>query len=206
MTPSLPRLLSRLTPRTLRGRLSLVALATTAFLTTNSSTPTCGSTRARACSNGRPPPRHQPRHQAGPDWNITVGALRRDDQRAVVGDGIPVHLSSWGIGSLPSACHTGVLCQDHFSGTSTATPYTAFPLGEDNLPSASWPPASPHTAGNVLFEGYGAATPETARRATDVLLGRALLPELPVEDDFFAVDRAIRGTETARDSVRGRFR
>ncbi|MBA2950831.1 S8 family serine peptidase [Streptomyces himalayensis] len=189
--------------------------------------------------------------QTGPDWNITVGALRRDDQRAVVGDGIPVHLSSWGIGSLPSACHTGVLCQDQFSGTSAATPYTAgvfgttlqrvrdtigdpragqktgqavaegtalpesvylddgrltrgelreavlknaFPLGEDDLPSASWPLASPYSAGNVLFEGYGAATPETARRAVDVLLGRALLPERPVEDDFFATDRAIRDT------------
>ncbi|MFF3289985.1 S8 family serine peptidase [Streptomyces sp. NPDC003023] len=187
--------------------------------------------------------------QTGPDWNITVGALRRNDQRAVVGDGIPVHLSSWGIGSLPSACHTGVYCQDQFSGTSAATPYTAgvfgttlqrvrdaigdpsagqkagqvvaegravpssvylhdgrltraelreavlknaFPLGEDNLPSASWPLASPYTAGNVLFEGYGAATPETARRAVDTLLGRALLPERPVEDDFFATDRTIR--------------
>ncbi|WP_290111479.1 S8 family serine peptidase [Streptomyces ficellus] len=187
--------------------------------------------------------------QTGPDWNITVGALRRDDQRAVVGDGMPVHLSSWGIGSLPSACHTGVHCQDQFSGTSAATPYTAgvfgttlqrvrdaigderagqksgqavaegaavpesaylhdgrltraelreavlknaFPLGEDNLPSASWPLASPYTAGNVLFEGYGAATPETARRAVDVLLGRALLPRRPVEDDFFAADRAVR--------------
>ncbi|GAA4891534.1 S8 family serine peptidase [Streptomyces coeruleoprunus] len=154
--------------------------------------------------------------QTGPDWNITVGALRRDDQRAVVGDGMPVHLSSWGIGSLPSACHTGVHCQDQFSGTSAATPYTAgvfgttlqrvrdavgderagqkggqvvaegaavpesaylhdgrltraelreavlknaFPLGEDDLPSASWPLGSPYTAGNVLFEGYGAATP-----------------------------------------------
>ncbi|MFF8846148.1 S8 family serine peptidase [Streptomyces sp. NPDC015127] len=187
--------------------------------------------------------------QTGPDWNITVGALRRDNQRAVVGDGIPVHLSSWGIGSLPSACHTGVHCQDQFSGTSAATPYTAgvfgttlqrvrdavgdphsgqkrgqvvaegtavpesvylhdgrltraelreavlknaFPLGEDDLPSAGWPLASPHTAGNVLFEGYGAATPETARRAADVLLGRSLLPERPVEDDFFAADRAVR--------------
>ncbi|CAL9612508.1 hypothetical protein SUDANB6_05677 [Streptomyces sp. enrichment culture] len=187
--------------------------------------------------------------QTGPDWNITVGALRRNDQRAVIGDGVPVHLSSWGIGSLPSACHTGVLCQDQFSGTSAATPYTAgvfgttlqrvrdaigdsrpgqkdgqvvaggsaveasvylhdgrltrgelreavlknaFPLGADDLPSASWPLAAPHTAGNVLFEGYGAATPETARRAVDVLLGRALLPERPVEDDFFAADRAVR--------------
>ncbi|MBT2440764.1 S8 family serine peptidase [Streptomyces sp. ISL-36] len=187
--------------------------------------------------------------QTGPDWNITVGALRRNDQRAVVGDGMPVHLSSWGIGSLPSACHTGVHCQDQFSGTSAATPYTAgvfgttlqrvrealgdpragqksgqvvaqgtavpesaylhdgrltraelreavlknaYPLGEDNLPSATWPVGSPHTPGNVLFEGYGAATPETARRAVDVLLGRALLPERPVEDDFFAADRAVR--------------
>lgn len=187
--------------------------------------------------------------QTGPDWNVTVGALRRDNQRAVVGDGIPVHLSSWGIGSLPSACHTGVLCQDQFSGTSAATPYTAgvfgttlqrireavgdarpgqkggqvvaegtavpesvylddgrltrgelreavlknaFPLGADDLPSASWPVGAPYTPANVLFEGYGAATPETSRRAVDVLLGRALLPERPVEDDFFAADRAIR--------------
>lgn len=187
--------------------------------------------------------------QTGPDWNITVGALRRDSRRAVVGDGIPVHLSSWGIGSLPSACHTGVHCQDQFSGTSAATPYTAgvfgttlqrvreavgdaragqkggqvvaegaavpesvylddgrltrgelreavlknaFPLGEDDLPSATWPVASPYTPANVLFEGYGAATPETSLRAVDVLLGRALLPERPVEDDFFAADRSIR--------------
>jgi hypothetical protein len=194
--------------------------------------------------------------QTGPDWNITVGALRRDDGRAVVGDGIPVHLSSWGIGSLPSACHTGVHCQDQFSGTSAATPYTAgvfgttlqrvrdavgdpnagqkagqvvaeggavpesvylhdgrltraelreavlknaFPLGAEDLPSVSWPLASPYTAGNVLFEGYGAATPETVRRAVDTLLGRALLPERPVEDDFFATDRAIR------DSVWGGY-
>ncbi|TFE38966.1 hypothetical protein E3E14_26545 [Streptomyces sp. ICN441] len=187
--------------------------------------------------------------QTGPDWNITVGALRRDDQRAVVGDGMPVHLSSWGIGGLPAACHTGAQCQKQFSGTSAATPYTAgvfgttlqrvreavgdpragqrtgqvvaegaaldasmyledgrltrgelreavlknaFPLGEDDLPSATWPVGAPHTAGNVLFEGYGAATPETARRAVDTLLGRSLLPERPVEDDFFAADRAIR--------------
>ncbi|MFF3338542.1 S8 family serine peptidase [Streptomyces flavidovirens] len=194
--------------------------------------------------------------QTGPDWNITVGALRRNDQRAVVGDGIPVHLSSWGIGSLPSACHTAVYCQDQFSGTSAATPYTAgvfgttlqrvreaigdarpgqkpgqvvaegaalegsvylddgrltrgelreavlknaFPLGKDDLPSPSWPAGAPYTPANVLFEGYGAATPESGRRAVDVLLGRALLPERPVEDDFFAADRAIR------DSVWGGY-
>lgn len=34
--------------------------------------------------------------QAGPDWNLTVGALRRDDQGAIVGDGIPADVSSWG--------------------------------------------------------------------------------------------------------------
>ena len=187
--------------------------------------------------------------RTGPDWNITVGALRRDDQRAVIGDGIPVHVSSWGMGSLPSACRTGVYCQSQFNGTSAATPYTAgvfgttlhevrnaigddragqkagqvvaqgatvpdsvylsdgrltraelreavlknaFPLGADNLPSPSWPLGAPYSAANVLFEGYGAATPASAQRAVDVLLGRALMPERPEEDDFFAADRAIR--------------
>ena len=187
--------------------------------------------------------------RTGPDWNITVGALRRNDQRAVVGDGIPVHVSSWGIGSLPSACHTGTYCQHQFDGTSAATPYTAgvfgttlqevrdaigddragqkagqvvaqgatvpdsvylsdgkltraelreavlknaFPLGADNLPQPSRPTGAPYSPANVLFEGYGAATPASAQRAVNVLLGRALMPERPEEDDFFAADRAIR--------------
>lgn len=67
--------------------------------------------------------------QTGPDWNVTVGALRRDNQRAIVGDGIPVHISSWGDGNLPSACRTGTVGQCAFGGTSAATPYTAGVFG-----------------------------------------------------------------------------
>ncbi|HVL52959.1 MAG TPA: S8 family serine peptidase, partial [Vitreimonas sp.] len=63
--------------------------------------------------------------QTGPDWNITVGAIRRDNQRAIIGDGIPVHISAWGDGNLPSACRTGTVGQCAFGGTSAATPYTA---------------------------------------------------------------------------------
>ena len=61
----------------------------------------------------------------GPDWTITVGAIRRDNQRAVIGDGIPAHISAWGDGNLPSACRTGTVGQCAFGGTSAATPYTA---------------------------------------------------------------------------------
>ena len=61
----------------------------------------------------------------GPDWNIVVGAIRRDNQRAIVGDGTPAHISSWGDGNLPSACRTGTVSQCAFGGTSAATPYTA---------------------------------------------------------------------------------
>ncbi|WP_111132374.1 S8/S53 family peptidase [Micromonospora deserti] len=191
--------------------------------------------------------------QTGPDWNITVGAIRRDNQRAIVGDGIPVHLSSWGDGNLPSACRTGTVGQCAFGGTSAATPYTAgvfgtvlsevraavgdgaagqrpgqavavgvpraesvyltdgrltrdelrqavlksaLPLGQGNtgLPYA-YPLTAPYTGEpNVLFEGYGAATPAAAQRAVAVLLGEAQLPERPFEDQFFAYDRAVRDT------------
>lgn len=189
--------------------------------------------------------------QTGPDWNITVGALRRDNQRAVVGDGIPVHLSSWGDGNLPSACRTGTVGQCAFGGTSAATPYTAgvfgtvltevrrtvgdgqagqkagqvvaqgvpvehsdqladgrltraelreavlktaYPLNTDNTPSTyPYPLTAPYAGeSNVLFEGYGAATPESARRAVDVLLGRRTMPDRSFEDEFFALDRAVR--------------
>ncbi len=189
--------------------------------------------------------------QTGPDWNVTVGALRRDNQRAIVGDGIPVHLSSWGDGNLPSACRTGTVGQCAFGGTSAATPYTAgvfgtvltkvreavgdgragqkpgqvvakgipvdqseyladgeltraelrtavlknaFPLNTENEMSPfPYPATAPYTGDtNVLFEGYGAATPETAQRAVDVLLGRSLMPERGFEDDFFALDRQVR--------------
>ena len=67
--------------------------------------------------------------QTGPAWPLVVGALRRDDQGAITGDGIPQHISSWGDGNLPSACRTGVHGQCAFGGTSAATPYTAGTLG-----------------------------------------------------------------------------
>lgn len=197
--------------------------------------------------------------QTGNDWTITVGALRRDNQRAVVGDGIPVHISAWGDGNLPSACRTGTVGQCAFGGTSAATPYTAgifgtvlgqvrdavgdgeagqkapvvladgrtqgqvvaqgFPvegstfladglltraeLREAVLKTAyplvgetstyPYPVTAPYDdTTNVLFEGYGAATPEGARRAVDVLLGRSLLPDRSAEDEFFALDAAVR--------------
>jgi hypothetical protein len=188
--------------------------------------------------------------QTGPDWNVTVGALRRDNQRAIVGDGIPVHLSAWGDGNLPSACRTGTVGQCAFGGTSAATPYTAGvfgtvltkvrqavgdgqagqktgqvvatglavaesvyledgaltraelrevvlktaqPLNTGNAPSPyPYPMTAPYTDANVLFEGYGAATPQSAVRAVDVLLGRSQLPERPFEDQFFALDRQVR--------------
>jgi hypothetical protein len=191
--------------------------------------------------------------QTGNDWNITVGAIRRDNQRAIVGDGIPVHLSSWGDGDIPSACRTGTVSQCQHSGTSAATPYTAgvfgtvltairgaigdgeagqrpgqvvaegaaiasspyladgkltraelrevvlktaFPLNQDNNPSIFPVPLTAPYSGdtNVLFEGYGAATPESAKRAIDVLMGRTALPERPFEDQFFALDRQVRDT------------
>lgn len=188
--------------------------------------------------------------QTGPDWNVTVGALRRDNQRAIVGDGIPVHLSAWGDGNLPSACRTGTVGQCAFGGTSAATPYTAgvfgsvltevrealgdgragqkpgqvvaegiavdqsvyladgeltraelreavlktaYPLNTDNeLSPFPYPVTAPYTEANVLFEGYGAATPNSAERAVDVLLGDAQMPERAFEDDFFEIDRAVR--------------
>lgn len=191
--------------------------------------------------------------QTGPDWNITVGAIRRDNQRAIIGDGIPVHISAWGDGNLPSACRTGTVGQCAFGGTSAATPYTAgvfgtvltevrraigdgaagqkpgqvvaaglpvdesvfladgeltraelreavlktaYPLNTENAPSPfPYPATAPYTGDpNVLFEGYGAATPEGADRAIGVLLGEMPLPERPFEDEFFALDRAVRDT------------
>jgi hypothetical protein len=189
----------------------------------------------------------------GPDWNVVVGAVRRDVQRAIVGDGTPAHLSSWGDGNLPSACRTGVVSQCAFGGTSAATPYTsgifgtvltairqrigdsgagqragqviaegfaiagspylsdgkltraelreavlktAFPLNQDNtqsIPIFPYPWTAPYNGDiNVLFEGYGAATPNSAKRAIDVLVGKTPLPQRDAEDSFFALDRQIR--------------
>jgi hypothetical protein len=189
----------------------------------------------------------------GPDWNVVVGALRRDNQRAIIGEGTPAHLSSWGDGNLPSACRTGTVSQCAFGGTSAATPYTsgvfgtvltairrnigdggvgqrpgqviaegfpvanspyladgkltraelrdavlrtAFPLHQDNTQNISlfpFPWTAPYQGDiNVLFEGYGAATPNSARRAIDVLMGRAAMPVREAEDRWFAIDRQIR--------------
>jgi hypothetical protein len=192
--------------------------------------------------------------QTGASWNIVVGALRRDNQRAIVGDGIPVDISAWGDGNLPSACRTGTISQCAFGGTSAATPYTAgvfgtvltkvrqalgdgkagqragqvvaegaaipgsvylddgkltraelrdavlktaFPLNQDNKASVyPFPQTAPYVTPetNMLFEGYGAATPESAKRAVDVILGRALVPERSFEDQFNALDQAVRDT------------
>jgi hypothetical protein len=188
----------------------------------------------------------------GPDWNVVVGAIRRDNQRAIVGDGTPAHLSSWGDGNLPSACGTGTVSQCAFGGTSAATPYTAgvfgnvltqvrrsigdnnvgqrpgqvvaqgtptgttyladgkltraelreavlktaFPLNQDNaqsIPILPYPLTAPYQGDiNVVFEGYGAATPNSAKRAIDVLLGKMPLPNREAEDRWFAIDRQIR--------------
>lgn len=190
--------------------------------------------------------------QDGAPWNITVGALRRDNRRAIFGDGIPAHLSAWGDGNLPSACRTGTVGQCAFGGTSAATPYTAgvfgtvltevrrglgdmgvgqrghqvvaqgvpipaspflsdgrltraelreavlataMPLNTENADPSPFvhPVTAPYVpAANVLFEGYGAATPESAKRAVEVLFGRAPLPDRSFEDAVFEVDGAIR--------------
>jgi hypothetical protein len=47
---------------------------------------------------------------------------------------------------------------------------------------------------NMLFEGYGAATPEGAKRAVEVILGRALVPDRSFEDQFSAMDQAVKDT------------
>jgi len=190
----------------------------------------------------------------GNDWTITVGAIRRDNQRAIVGDGIPVEISAWGDGNLPSACRTGTVGQCAFGGTSAATPYTAgifgtvltrvrqaigdakvgqrpgqvvaegapipgsvflsdgkltrgelrdavlktaVPLNQDNSPSMyPYPLTAPYVTPdtNWLFEGYGAATPEGAQRAVDVILGKAALPDRSVEDQYEAASRAVKDT------------
>ncbi|NJD27570.1 MAG: hypothetical protein FIA92_04665 [Chloroflexi bacterium] len=191
--------------------------------------------------------------QTGASWVITVGALRRDNQRAVIGDGMPVDISAWGDGNLPSACRTGTVGQCAFGGTSAATPYTAgvfgtvltevrraigdgragqrpgqvvaegsaipgsvyledgrltraelreavlataFPLNQDNEVSPfPYPLTAPYLGdANFLFEGYGAATPESAKRAVDVILGRTLVPDRSFEDQLNALDQAVRDT------------
>jgi hypothetical protein len=177
--------------------------------------------------------------ETGNDWTITVGAIRRDNQRAIVGDGIPVEISAWGDGNLPSGLPHRHGWPVRLRWHVAATPYTAgifgtvltrvrqalgdakvgqrsgqvvaegaaipgsvflsdgkltrselrdavlktaFPLNQDNTPSTfPYPLTAPYINAetNVLFEGYGAATPEGAKRAVDVILGRAVLPTGP---------------------------
>ena len=74
---------------------------------------------------------------------------------------------------------------------------TAFPLNQDNNPSTfPYPLTAPYINAetNVLFEGYGAATPEGAKRAVDVILGRAVMPDRSFEDQFMAASRAVKDT------------
>ncbi|MEX2290381.1 MAG: S8 family serine peptidase [Mycobacteriales bacterium] len=181
--------------------------------------------------------------QTGPDWNVTVGALRRDNQGAIVGDGIPADVSAWGDGNLPSACRTTIVGQCAFGGTSAATPYTAGVFGSvltevrdrlgDGAPGQKgkqvvaqgaavggstfladgkltreelrgvvlkttqaleepgaqsrfpFPATYTGTQSRYAFEGYGAATPNSATRALAVLLGEQGLPDRSEEDAFF---------------------
>jgi hypothetical protein len=73
---------------------------------------------------------------------------------------------------------------------------TAFPLNQDNavsIPVFPFPLTAPYQGDiNVLFEGYGAATPNGAKRAINVLLGKTPLPVREAEDRFFEIDRQIR--------------
>jgi hypothetical protein len=74
---------------------------------------------------------------------------------------------------------------------------TAFPLNQGNTPSTfPYPLTAPYINAetNVLFEGYGAATPEGAKRAVDVILGRAVLPDRSFEDQFMAASRSVKDT------------
>jgi subtilase family protein len=67
---------------------------------------------------------------AGPDWHVIVGAARTDNKRPIVGDANPVDISSWGDGTIPSACVSGTTSMCNFGGTSAATPLTAGVFGQ----------------------------------------------------------------------------
>lgn len=188
--------------------------------------------------------------RAGPDWHVVVGAARTDNRRPIVGDGVPVDISSWGDGTIPSACVSGTVSMCNFGGTSAATPLAAGVFGRvlrevrraigdssmgqrpgavvaQGKPVAAsqflrdgkltraelWdivfhtaeafgpdgPPVPPYTLTwpgpantDYLMGGYGLATPDSAEAAIDVALGKAPIPERPVEDGFFAQDAGIR--------------
>jgi PKD repeat protein len=58
----------------------------------------------------------------GPDWHIRVGAIDRGNGAAILGTGKPVDWSSYGLGSIPSACRNSYGANCGHSGTSAATP------------------------------------------------------------------------------------
>ncbi len=91
----------------------------------------------------------------GPAWTILVGALRRDTSGAIVGEGTPAHVSSWGDGWLPSACRTGVDSVCAHSGTSAASPYTAGVFGTvlRGVRQALGDPTTGVRAGQIIAEG-----------------------------------------------------
>lgn len=65
----------------------------------------------------------------GPDWLIRVGANERSTRTAIVGDGNPVDVSSFGSGVIPAAGPTSSTGMVNFGGTSAATPYTTGVFG-----------------------------------------------------------------------------
>lgn len=71
--------------------------------------------------------------------------------------------------------------------------HTAEPFGEEGVPvppyTHTWP--GPRST-DFLMGGYGLATPDSAIHAIEVALGRAPIPQRPVEDTFFAYDKQVR--------------
>lgn len=69
---------------------------------------------------------------------------------------------------------------------------TAYPSTQPVTEASAISPSYPLDQMHYVFGGYGIADPESAARATNVLLGKADLPQRPAEDDFFARDSALR--------------
>ena len=69
---------------------------------------------------------------SGPGWVLRIGAAATGTRKPIVGDGMPVDVSSFGSGDIPAASYKGTDLdndtQGH-SGTSAATPLTAGVFG-----------------------------------------------------------------------------
>ena len=65
----------------------------------------------------------------GPDWILRVGAVDSGNRQALLGDGAPADVSSFGAGPLPSASAASDTAVDSFGGTSAATPVTSGVFG-----------------------------------------------------------------------------